>query len=309
MVVDNETKGITLSDMRLLMKAAELGGLASAARVLGIPKASATRQLQRLEQVVGSRLIHRTGRRFALTEEGRALLPYAQRGVAALEDGVRHLREQHGPLSGELRIAAPYTYGRKVLGPMMPLFHREHPGLLITLSLGSSHVDLLADAADIAVRIGDPGGGELIARKLSVETFVLCASSAYLSSAAPLTRPADLAVHPFVDLRTNALAGDIKLEGPSGERRVSVKPVLRSNEPEVVIQAVLAGMGIAIVPRSMTPEFFAAGLLTQVLPDWVPPPRDVNALYAPGRGGAPKIRAFLDFLVRELATKPASLSR
>ncbi len=309
MVTDRSTSDVLLADVRLLAKAAELGGLAPASRALGLQKASATRQLQRLERALGSRLIHRSGGRFALTEEGRSLLPYAQRGLAAIDEGVHHLLEQHGPLSGVLRIAAPNTYGRKVIGPRLPGFMLRHADLCVSLVLGSQRADLLADEADIAIRIGESGSESLIARKLSVETFLLCASPAYLARSGPLERPGDLARHRFVDLRIDPNARDLHFEGEGGSRRAVVVPVLRSNEPDVVIEVALRGLGVAVVPHSMTAGHIARGELLPLLPGWKLPPRDVNALYAPGRGGAPKIRAFLDYLAKDLANDPAVLAR
>jgi len=307
MVAKSTTEGAVLADLTIFAQVAECGGLAAAARALNVQKAKVTRQLQRLEALVGMRLVHRGSRHFALTEEGRALLPFARRGIEEIEAGLAVLRDQHGPLSGILRIAAPYTYGRKVIGPRLGPFMALHPALNVSLTLSSQKADLLADEADIAIRIGEAGTESLIARKLSTEQFLLCAAPAHLARAQPPRRPADLTAHRFVDLRVDPASRDVILHYGSQRRRVMVTPVLRSNEPEVVIDAALAGVGIAIVPASMTSAHFAAGRLVRVLPNWELPLRDVNALYAPGRGGAPRIRAFLDYLVDDLAMNEFAL--
>ena len=312
MVAKSETRDIALADIRLLAKATELGSLSAAARSLGMPKATASRQLQRIERTLGCLLIHRGGRRFSLTEEGRALLPHALRGLAALDEGVETILAQGRPLDGMLRIAAPYTYGRKVVAPRLPKFMARHPMLHVSLVLGSQHADLLADEADIAIRVGDAGSEALIARKIGTETFVLCAAPAYLVEAGMLDRPHDLARHRFVDLTPGVRSRDLTLrrnaDGRSLERKITVNPVLRSNEPEVVIQALLQGVGVGVAPNALIADFLVEGSLIAVLEAWTLPTRTVNALYAPGRGNSPKIRAFLDYLVDALSSDPARLT-
>lgn len=308
MVPDGATQTLALADLRLFALAAERSSLAAAARALGLPKASATRGLQRLEAAVGRRLVQRGGGRFALTEEGRLLLPVATRALTDLDGAVEAIRAEGAPLTGTLRIAAPYTYGRKVIGPLLPAFMAAHPGLAVSLALSSRPVDLLADEADIAIRIGVLGPSSLMARLLGRETFTLCAAPAYLAARGAPRRPEELAAHRFLDLRTDATARQMELSSGRLTRRVAVSPVLRSNEPEVVVQAALAGAGIGVVSQAMAARLIARGDLVPVLPAWQPPPREVNALYAPGRAAVPKVRAFLDFLIEALRTDPPVLA-
>jgi DNA-binding transcriptional LysR family regulator len=232
----------------------------------------------------------------------------AARALAELDGAVEAIRGEGAPLTGTLRIAAPYTYGRKVIGPRLPAFMARHPGLAVLLTLSSRPVDLLADEADIAVRIGALGPSSLMARLLARETFLLCAAPTYLATSGVPRRPEELAAHRFLDLRTDATARQIELASGRLMRRVTVSPVLRSNEPEVVVQATLAGTGIGVVSQAMAAGLIARGELVPVLPAWQPPPREVNALYAPGRATVPKVRAFLDFLVEALRTDPPVLA-
>ncbi len=292
---------VNLMDLRLLSKAVELGSLASAARVLAIPKASATRQLQRLEKVLNCRLVQRGGRRFILTEEGQALLPRFRVGLAAIDDAMKVALPKPGPPSGVLRIAAPYSYGRKVLSPRLPRFMAQYPALDIVLILGSQHADLLADETDVAIRVGTTGPDNLIVRRLSKEEFALYASPTYLAGA-PLGDIDDLPKHRFLSFRTGPAAASVVLERNGATRRLAVRPVLRSNEPDVLIQAAANHVGVAILPCSLVEDLLTEGRLVIPLPEWRPAPWDVNAIFAPGRGETPKVRAFLDFLVEDFAT-------
>lgn len=298
MVSNSATRrNVELTDLRLLAKAAEMGSLARSARALGIEKAAATRRLQRLEKVLGCKLIHRQGGRFALTEEGRALLPHAQRGLNAIDDGFASITAPDAPLSGALRVAAPHTYGRRTISPLLFAFAAQNPDLVVELKLGSERVDLLADEADLAIRIGEIGSESLVARKLSVERFVLCASPAYMAAAPPLRTPGDLVNHRVVDLRVGAARTHIELIGKKGPKQVRVRPSFRCNDPEMVIEAACCGLGVAVAPYSIGVEQFAAGSLVRLLPEWEVPSRDVCAVYAPQRGQSRALRAFLDHLV------------
>ena len=180
-----------------------------------------------------------------------------------------------------------------------------HPELALSLNLGSRPVDLMKDEADLAIRIGPPGSDSLVARLLSRETIILCASPTYLARSGPLDHPEDLAPHRILHFTAEPR---LELIGPKGTKDLTITPVLRSNEPEILIQAARQHVGVAVVSRSFIGESLASGELVRVLPEWSLPTRDVNALYAPGRGQSPKVRVFLDFLVEALKAEPTVLS-
>jgi LysR family transcriptional regulator, regulator for bpeEF and oprC len=228
------------------------------------------------------------------------LLPRVQRVLADLDEAVEGIRAQGGPLQGTLRIAAPYNFGRTIVGPLLPGFLAQHPALSVSLELGSGHVDLLKDQADVAIRIGAAGSDSLIARRLSSEEIIFCASASYLRRNPQPERVEELAEHRVLDFRIDPLAREIDAICDGMTRRVTVTPVLRSNEPDVLVRAARAGTGIAIVPVSFVADDLREGALLRILPQWGLPPHEVNALYAQGRGQSPKVRAFLDFLVGEL---------
>lgn len=296
----DHANGPMLSDLRLFVRATELSGLGRAARVLGIPAASATRQLQRLEAALGQRLIHRSSRAFVLTEEGRALLPHASRAIAEVDEAIASLRDLNGPLRGALRIAAPHRYGQSVIGPLLPSFMAAHPALEVTLQLGSQPADLRRDEADVAIRIGDPGDDQLIVRRLSTEEVVLCASPAYLAHAAEVRDVSDLAAHRLLTYRTAPGPQELELHDGRERRAIRILPALRCNEPVVLVHAAAQGAGIAVAPLTFARRMIEDGALTIVLSQWRPAALDINALYAPGRGRSAQIRAFLNFLISAL---------
>ncbi len=300
------TESLSLTDLRVLAKAVELGSLSAAAEAFGLPKSTATRQLQRLEVAVGQRLLNRGGGRFSATAEGRELVERTRAAIEAIDDAVSDVGGSQGSLTGHLRIAAPHTFGRTVIAPTLAGFMALHPRLMLSLDLSSRAVDLLADEADIAVRVGDPHGEVLVARLLVRDRLRLVAAPSYLASVAPIVAVGDLADKRVLDFRSDTGDGFAAIHADGTRQRVADAFVaLRSNEPEVVARAARSGAGIALVPESFVLDDLRAGRLCEVCPGWRWPSRDINALYAPGRGRLPRIRAFLDHLVAQLVTDPA----
>ena len=301
-VPNSATQGVLLTDLRTFALTVELGSLANAARALRLSKTSVTRQLGRLEEALGQRLLHRGGGRFALTEEGRDLLLRVRAPVSAIDEAVTSLTDADGRLEGRLRIAAPYTFGRTVIAPVLPSFMALHPAVIVDLDLSSRKVDLLADEADIAVRVGDPGSDQLVARCLRRDRVILCAAPTYLSARPPINALPDLSLHSLLDFRPNTTLGGFEVADSAGVMTpiIPAKVTLRCNEPEVLAMAARNGVGIAVIPESFVKQSLEDGSLEVVLAGCGLLARDINALYAPGRRQSPKIRAFLDHLISHL---------
>ena len=301
-VAKSATPDVALSDLRLLAQAIALGGLAAVARASTQSKASVTRQLQRLEAAVGQRLLHRGAGRFALTEEGRELLLKVSESVAAIDDALNGLVDPSRALEGRLRVTAPTTFGRTVVAPTLPGFMARYPAVSIELELSSRRVDLLADEADVAIRVGDPGSEQLAARRLARDRVLLCASPKYLSGRAPLRSLSDLAHHDLLDFRLARANGSVELFDAAGksQRIHPARLALWSNDPEVLATAARHDAGVALVPEMFVHADLKASRLIEVVPGAGLPTQDINALYVPGRRHSPKIRAFLDYVAERL---------
>lgn len=291
---------LDLGDMRLFLKAVQLSGLTAAGRALGIPRASASRQLQRLEAALNCRLVHRDARAFDLTEEGRTFLPIIQQVLAGLDEAVEAVVGKNGELIGHLRITAAYSYGHTVLMPVVASFAKRHPGLAISVELDNRHLDLVRDKADIAIRIGDVGSEDLIARRLGSEVMILVAAPTYLDDGPAIEGAADLATRSILDCRPGTAPRELELfDGPRRES-VHITPSFQSNDPSLLVKAACAGIGIAVVPHSHAATNLGDGTLRRVLPQYRSLQRDVHALYAPVRRNSRKIRLFLDHLILAL---------
>ncbi|MFK0086376.1 LysR family transcriptional regulator [Pseudomonas sp. NPDC090755] len=169
-------------DLTLFVRAAELGSLSAAARLLDLSPAVASAALKRLEQQLGTRLLARSTRNLRLTAEGEGFLLHARQALGSLEEGRRQLARGKDEVSGVLQLSAPSDFGRNVLLPWLDELQREHPRLSVRLLLGDRNADLFRQAADIALRYGAPEDSSLVALPLCPDNRrVLCAAPAYLA--------------------------------------------------------------------------------------------------------------------------------
>jgi len=290
-------KDFSLSDVRLFAKAAQLGGLTPAAEVLNVPKASASRQLQRLEATVGHLLLHRGATRFALTEEGREFLAAAQHALTILDDVMLNLSSDGSAVTGRLRIAVPHYYGRELLMNHLPAFMTAYPRLEVMVETGKDRADLRRDAADVAIGYGREGGDELVVRHLKQEPLMLCAAPAYLARHAPVQDLPDLSAHRFLTTDAEGRKREISLAAIEKTHRVRVESVFQSDDPEMVLRLALSARGIALVPQSLARPQIDGATLVPVLPSLALKPHDIHLSYLPARRNTPKIRTFVDYFL------------
>jgi LysR family transcriptional regulator for bpeEF and oprC len=290
-------KDFSLSDVRLFTKAAQLGGLTPAADVLNVPKASASRQLQRLEATVGHLLLHRGSTRFALTEEGREFLVAAQHVLTILDDVMLNLSSGSGAVGGRLRVAVPHYYGRELLGVHLPDFMAAHPQLEVVVETGNDRADLFQDEADVAIRRGREGCDEMVARHLKNEPMVLCAAPGYLAAHPVIEGLPDLASHAFLVTEGEGRKKEISLSTTGKIHRVRVGSVFQSDDLELILKLTIAGKGIGLLPLSLAQSHLDSGLLVPVLPSVKLKPQEINLVYLPSRRNSPKIKVFVDYVL------------
>ena len=172
---------LRFDDLQLFVRAADLGSLSAAARVMDLSPAVASAALKRIEQQLGARLLARSTRSLRLTAEGEGFLEYARAALSSLDEGRRLLASGQDHVSGVLQLSAPSDFGRNQLLPWLDEFQREHPGLTVRLLLGDRIADLFRQPVDIALRYGEPEDSSLVALPVAADNRrVLCASPDYL---------------------------------------------------------------------------------------------------------------------------------
>jgi DNA-binding transcriptional LysR family regulator len=293
-------------DIGLFLRVLDLGSISAAARSLDISVAVASQRLQRLEKQLGVRLLHRTTRRLHATPEGALL---AERGRALVEDLealTSELRQSGADVSGTLRMTASASFGRQYLSPLLPEFLARHPRVRISVDLSDVMKELVSSGFDLAIRIGALEDSTLVARKLAPNRRVLCASPAYLSKQGTPATPVDLAAHECLVLVGSQGRQDLwRMTDHNGrETGVRVNGRFESNYGEVLRDACVAGLGIALHSTWHVSEDLRSGRLRQVLPHYKLADSGIYALMPQRRLVPLRVRAFVDFLAAKFGDTP-----
>lgn len=284
--------------MQLFLRVAELESFSRAADTLGLPKGSVSRQIQALENHLGTQLLHRTTRRVQLTQDGMIYYERAKDLLSNLDelDGLFH----HDPtsISGKLRVDMPVGVARNLVMPRLPAFLHQYPGLELELSSSDRLVDLIREGFDCVVRVGALKDSGLIARPLGKLTQINCASPQYLARFGYPESLDDLAshavVHYAVNLGTRSQGFEISTD--NGPRWIKTGGMLTVNSTETYHAACLAGLGIIQVPRVGVREALRAGTLVEVLPQYRAEPMPVSLLYPHRRNLSRRVHLFMEWL-------------
>lgn len=293
---------LQLSDVRVFLEIVSTGSFTSAANALGMPKSSVARQMARLEDMVGCRLIDRTSRVVALTEDGRAFVPHARR---LLDDGVEAqniLRQKGGGASGLLTITTTPLLGAAFLAPHLGAFRALHPRVKISMLLSAKRVEIGSGPgeADIALRLRSEAQPNIGSRKLGEIDFRLVAAPTYLQGKPMLREPADLGDHTYVELGPQGKDHRIELVRGSESRAVQYNPALHVDDPQTALAAIVGGAGVGSLPAFLVASALQTGALVRVLPGWGQAPVPLSVLYRTEVSPPVRVRAYLDFLVETL---------
>jgi DNA-binding transcriptional LysR family regulator len=297
--------------MAVFAKVVELRSFAAAAAELKVSKATVSKAVARIEMRLGTRLFNRTSRRLALTDAGRRLALRAARLLADGEAAEDEALAQSAVPRGTIRLAAPMSFGLRHVSLLLPEFLEAYPEVTVELQLSDARVDIIGEGFDAALRIGQLPDSSLVARRLcGVSVFAVGAPS-YFSRHGRPTHPLHLAEHscltytylstPDVWRFTNS-AGEVAAVRPSGR--------LRANNGDAMLPALLAGLGLALLPDFLVGDAIAEGRLETILPDWSIPRGALHFVTPPGGPRPARITALADFLAARLArANPAGRER
>ncbi|MCC7633938.1 LysR family transcriptional regulator [Stenotrophomonas rhizophila] len=287
-----------IDQLRSFLRVAELGSFTAAADSLGLPKASVSLAVQRLEAEVGVQLLHRTTRRVQLSADGAQFQQRARDLLDDLEELQGMFRRDTSQLKGRLRVDMSSGLARQLVIPQLPAFLDGHPGLEIELSGTDRRVDLVREGFDCVLRVGPLDDNTLVARPLGVMHIVNCASPAYLATRGVPKDLADLAAHALVHY-----VGTLGQRSPGFEyhdgqryRSLPMRGAITVNSGEGYSAAALAGLGIIQVPLLGARHALASGELVQILPQCVAEPMPVTLLYAQRRHLPRRVAAFMDWV-------------
>jgi len=258
-----------------------------------------------LERSLGAELLRRTTRRLHLTDSGRAYYDRARRILADLAEAEQAVSNEQGALRGELRVAAPLSFGIGHLQPAVQDFQVRHPEVTFDLDLDDRQVDLVKEGVDVAVRIADLADSSLVARRLAPIRHTVCASPEYLARHGVPECPEELADHRALVYSNSHHPGIwTYLDGEGRRQRVQVNPCLRANNGDFLREAARAGEGILFSPLFIVHRALAAGTLVPVLGHVRWPSVAAYAVYPRTRHLSARVRTFVDFLAERFAGTP-----
>lgn len=296
---------VSTEDLRFFSLLARQGSLAAAARALRVTPSAVTQRLQALEARLGVRLLDRSTRRAVPTSEGELLLEEAEALLVRVDALADRLRERAGRVSGELRVVAPFGFGRRHVAPLIGEFRDRNPQLQASLVLSERPARATDDRFDVALHVGAMKDSSMIAFPLAANGRVACASPEYLARAGKPRHPRDLAAHRCLVIRENDEDVTVwRFHRGAQAITVRVDPALTSNDGEVVRDWALAGRGIAVRSEWDVAPLVAEGRLARVLPGYALPEAPVVALVPARRGLSARSRAFIDFLRERLSPAP-----
>jgi len=294
---------LQLEDLRVLVEVIDHGGFTPAAARLGLSKQVVSRRVMALEERLGTRLLVRTTRRMSPTAMGQQLLERGRRILADVDEAEQVVTCGAALPRGLLRVSAPVSFGTMHLSAIVPGFLATYPAMELDIDLNDRAVDLVGEGYDMAIRVGPLADSTLIARKLGAMHGVACCSPDYARRHGVPDTPADLVGHECL-LYGHGRAQDWRFQIGKHMKTVPVTGRMRANNGEMLRDAAVAGLGIALLPSFIASAALRAGTLSPMLEAFMPRTMGVYAIYPRHRQMSVTVRAFGDHVQGCLAEVP-----
>lgn len=302
------------ASVKAFVAVADAGGFAKAARKAGAATSSVMRQVDALEEYLGTILLNRSTRSVTLTPAGEAYYVQAARILSDLDEANRSVGELDGPPRGLLRMSLPVAFARLHVAPIVSEFLNSCPGMALELLMTDNVVNLVEDRIDLAIRIGSLESSSLIARKLATNRRVVCASPEYIRTHGEPRVPAELAKHNCLTFSYSTGDRTWRFARAGQDQHVRVLGNLRANHSETLREAALAGLGLILMPTWLIGGDLGQGRLQPVLTDWqanvgrhsstAHQEGGIYALYLADRRTSGKVHAFTQFLANKFGSPP-----
>ncbi|MEL0614828.1 LysR family transcriptional regulator [Marinomonas arenicola] len=282
--------------MRAFVSVVTEGSFSRAAELLQLSPQLVSKYVSQLEDKLNVRLLNRTTRRVNLTEAGMQYLQHAQQILASIDEMDQQLGGLHQNPKGTLRISAPVSFSIKHLAPLLAEFQKQYPLIDLDLQLNDRKVDVVDEGFDVVLRIGELKSSSLVAKHVAPVRVILCASPDYLKQHGTPTCPEDLKHHRYLHYSYMEMDDRESIFPWLRSKNIEKSGAFQSNNGDVLIEAAIAGAGIALQPTFIAGEAIRKGQLVPVLLDFEPKVMGLYALYAHRKLLASKVRCFVDFL-------------
>jgi DNA-binding transcriptional LysR family regulator len=291
-------EGITLEQLQAFLRVVEHGSFARAAEGLGVQASAVSRRVAALEDLLGAPLLLRTTRRLSLTAAGQELAERAGPAVIALIEAADEVRRADTALTGPIRLSVPGVLGRRRIVPALFEFARAHPGVLLDLRVSDARIDLVAERIDLAVRVGKPTEPGFVTKVLARSPQRLVAPLGLVEA---LAAPLDVAAVGRLPRIARREGGQV-IDLPDAAR----PPVMICDDVETVAAAVVAGLGLAMLPDWLAQTLPKVRLLEMPFPVME---GQIVAVLPAGRRPPRRVRALLDFLSGALSPSASTAAQ
>ena len=290
--------------MAIFARVVEEKSFSGAARRLNISKSAISRQVTELEKAIGARLLNRTTRALSLTEAGAIFYEHCARILEEMEEAKLAVGRLQTTPRGLLRISVPVAFGRLHIASALPDFLADNTELKIDMVTTDRFVDLAEEGYDVVIRIVEEPTPHVVARKLAPVNRVICATPEYFAKHGLPKTPEELEQHNCLTYTNFNPQDPWRLHGPQGVISVRASGNLRLNDDDALAEAVLGGLGIALLPTFLVGKEVQSGRLQSVLSNYVPLERYIYAVYLPNRHLSAKVRSFIDFFLNRFGSNP-----
>lgn len=293
----------SLTGITVFARVVEAKSFSAAADLLGISKSLASREVTALERSLSVKLLNRTTRKLSLTDAGRVYYAHCSSILREAEIARRSVGETQEEPAGVVKLTAVPAFANRHVLPALVDFRREHPKIQVKLSCTNRAVDLGAEGFDLGIRTAPPAP-QLVARKLATSRLVLCASPAYLALRGTPRRVTDLGAHDCVVFPVLAPKGRWTFRRGGRKHPVAITPALETDDMETARSAIIAGLGIGLLPTHMAGADLQRRELVAVLRQYDPGAGAVFLVYLPNRTLPSRVRVLVDFLVKRFGPTP-----
>lgn len=290
-----------LDRMQLFVRIVERRSFSAAAADLGLARSTVTEAVKQLEEGIGTRLLERTTRYVTPTLDGRAFYERCLAILAEVDEAENIFRDAQP--RGLLRVDAHGFLTRTFLLPRLQEFLDRYPLLELQIGQGDRLVDLVREGVDCVIRAGEIDDSGLIMRRLGTITEITCASRTYVEKHGMPLSPDTLEGHSAIGFISSRTGQIMPLEFMVGEevRYVTLPSRLTVNNSDTMVDLARRGFGLMQAPRYRLQKDIDEGVLVEVLADFPPPPTPLSALYPQNRQLSPRVRVFIDWIVKVFA--------
>ncbi|WP_047230318.1 LysR family transcriptional regulator [Pseudomonas brassicacearum] len=286
--------------MQMFVRVVERGSFSAVARELNLGQPAVSKQIRALEQHLGGALFARSTRHLALTDQGQRFYIHSKEILSSLDTARLSFTRGQEQIAGPLRVAAPVSFGRLCIAPLMREFLARHPQVQIDLKLNDQNEDVLKENVDVAIRIGVVKNEGLVAVSLGDSPRRVYAAPAYLQQHGTPLEPADLARHNCLGFTLLEHYDVWRFDQQDKQHRVTIKGNVTSNSSEAIREMVLSGLGISLSPQWLFAADVRQGTVSSLLEAYQPVALPISAVFSQDRRRSARTRAFVDFLRERL---------